>query len=49
MLVQSSTSFLEQSESLKIIPSKEPEMNVAKVCLDDKTEVSETSSALKYI
>ncbi|NWR56975.1 CFA54 protein, partial [Bucorvus abyssinicus] len=38
MLVQSSTSFLEQSESLKIIPSKKPEMNVAKVHLDEKTE-----------
>ncbi|XP_009462277.1 PREDICTED: uncharacterized protein CFAP54 [Nipponia nippon] len=47
MLMQSSkslssasepTSFLEQSETLKIIPSKKPIMNVAKVHLDEKTE-----------
>uniref|UniRef100_A0A8C4XJ31 Cilia and flagella associated protein 54 n=1 Tax=Falco tinnunculus TaxID=100819 RepID=A0A8C4XJ31_FALTI len=47
MLMQSSkssssasepTSFLERSETLKIIPSKKPKMNVAKVHLDEKTE-----------
>ncbi|XP_010084236.1 PREDICTED: uncharacterized protein CFAP54, partial [Pterocles gutturalis] len=47
MLMQSSkslssasepTSFLEQSETLKIIPSKETKMNVTKVHLDEKTE-----------
>ncbi|KFP25881.1 hypothetical protein N325_03984, partial [Colius striatus] len=47
MLMQSSkslssdsepTSFLEQSETLKMIPSKKLEMNVAKVHLDEKTE-----------
>ncbi|KAM6417221.1 cilia- and flagella-associated protein 54 [Pluvialis apricaria] len=47
MLMQSSkslssasepTSFLEQSETLKIIPSKNPKMNVAEVHLDEKTE-----------
>ncbi|GAB0176593.1 cilia- and flagella-associated protein 54 [Grus japonensis] len=32
------TSFLEQSETLKIIPSKNPQTNVAKVYLDEKTE-----------
>ncbi|KAM6425269.1 LOW QUALITY PROTEIN: cilia- and flagella-associated protein 54 [Rhynochetos jubatus] len=32
------TSCLEQSETLKIIPSKNPKMNVAKVHLDRKTE-----------
>ncbi|NXW85268.1 CFA54 protein, partial [Alopecoenas beccarii] len=31
-------SFLEQSETLKIIPSKIPKMNAAKVHLDEKTE-----------
>lgn len=58
MLMQSSkslssasepTSFLEQSETLKIIPSKKPEVNVTKVHLDEKTEVSKNSSALKYV
>jgi len=44
-----STSFLEQSETLKIIPSKKPKMNIAKVHLDEKNEVSENSSALKYV
>ncbi|KFQ79616.1 hypothetical protein N337_00712, partial [Phoenicopterus ruber ruber] len=47
MLMQSSkslssasehTSFLEQSETLEIISSKKPKMNVAKVHLDEKTE-----------
>ncbi|KAM6136893.1 LOW QUALITY PROTEIN: cilia- and flagella-associated protein 54 [Pterocles gutturalis] len=46
MLMQSSKSlssasepkFLEQSETLKIIPSKETKMNVTKVHLDEKTE-----------
>ncbi|KFZ48289.1 hypothetical protein N338_13285, partial [Podiceps cristatus] len=44
MLMESSKSLssehtsLEQSETLKIIPSKKPEMNVAKVHLDEKTE-----------
>ncbi|NXX84161.1 CFA54 protein, partial [Urocolius indicus] len=47
MLMQSSkslssdsepTSFLEESETLKMIPSKKSEMNVAKVHLDEKTE-----------
>ncbi|KAM9292811.1 LOW QUALITY PROTEIN: cilia- and flagella-associated protein 54 [Morus bassanus] len=47
MLMQSSkslssasepTSFLEQSETLRIIPSKKPKMNVAEVHLDEKTE-----------
>ncbi|NXL48625.1 CFA54 protein, partial [Podilymbus podiceps] len=44
MLMQSSKCLssehisLEQSETLKIIPSKKPEMNVAKVHLDEKTE-----------
>ncbi|NXT23920.1 CFA54 protein, partial [Syrrhaptes paradoxus] len=47
MLMQSSkslssasecTNFLEQSETLKIIPSKETKMNVTKVHLDEKTE-----------
>ncbi|KFR15099.1 hypothetical protein N306_04242, partial [Opisthocomus hoazin] len=33
-----STSFLEQSETLKIIPSKKPKMNIAKVHLDEKNE-----------
>ncbi|NXY18490.1 CFA54 protein, partial [Atrichornis clamosus] len=32
------TSFLEQSETLKISPSKNPKMSVAKVHLDEKTE-----------
>ncbi|NXT47675.1 CFA54 protein, partial [Pluvianellus socialis] len=32
------TSFLEKSETLKIIPSKNSRMNVAKVDLDEKTE-----------
>ncbi|KFU85487.1 hypothetical protein M959_11184, partial [Chaetura pelagica] len=32
------TSFLEESETLKIIPSKNPEVTVAKVHLDEKTE-----------
>ncbi|NXS53339.1 CFA54 protein, partial [Brachypteracias leptosomus] len=32
------TSFPEQCESLKRIPSKKPKMNVAKVHLDEKTE-----------
>ncbi|KAM6320974.1 LOW QUALITY PROTEIN: cilia- and flagella-associated protein 54 [Aegotheles albertisi] len=31
-------SFVEQSETLKIIPSTKPKMNVAKVHLDEKTE-----------
>lgn len=44
-----SISFLEQSETLKIISSKKPKMNVEKVHLDEKTEVSENSSALKYV
>ncbi|XP_009880942.1 PREDICTED: uncharacterized protein CFAP54 [Charadrius vociferus] len=48
MLMQSSkslssasepTSFLEQSESLKIIHSKKPKVNVTKVHLDEKTEI----------
>ncbi|KAM6383530.1 cilia- and flagella-associated protein 54 [Alca torda] len=47
MLMQSSktlssasepTRFLAESETLKIIPSKKPQMNVAKVHLDEKTE-----------
>ncbi|NXK13185.1 CFA54 protein, partial [Herpetotheres cachinnans] len=47
MLMQSSksfssasepTSFLEQSETLKTISSKNPKMNVARVHLDEKTE-----------
>lgn len=42
-------SFLGQSETSKIIPSKKPKMNAAKVQLDEKTEVSENSSALKYV
>ncbi|NXI49236.1 CFA54 protein, partial [Chloroceryle aenea] len=33
-----SATFLDQSESLAIIPSKNPQMNVAKVHLDEKTE-----------
>ncbi|NXD80211.1 CFA54 protein, partial [Halcyon senegalensis] len=33
-----SASFLDQSESLAIIPSKKPQMNVAKVHLDERTE-----------
>lgn len=41
-------SFLGQSETSKIILSKKPKMNAAKVHLDEKTEVSENSSALKY-
>ncbi|KFQ66256.1 hypothetical protein N335_12538, partial [Phaethon lepturus] len=32
------TSFLEQSETLKVIPSKKAQMNVAKVHLDEETE-----------
>ncbi|KAM6095385.1 cilia- and flagella-associated protein 54 [Chlamydotis macqueenii] len=32
------TSFLEQSETLEIMPSKKSKMNVAKVHLDEKTE-----------
>ncbi|KAM6292902.1 cilia- and flagella-associated protein 54 [Porphyrio hochstetteri] len=47
LLVQSSkssssdsepTSFLEKMETLRIMPSKKPQMNVAKVHLDEKTE-----------
>lgn len=58
MLMQSSkslssasepTSFLEESETLKKIPSIKNKINVAKVHLDEKTEVSENSSALKYV
>lgn len=58
MLMQSSetlssasepTSFLEQSENLKIIPSEKAEINIAKVHLDEKTEVSENNFALKYV
>ncbi|XP_027743250.1 cilia- and flagella-associated protein 54 [Empidonax traillii] len=33
-----STGFLEQSETLKLSPSKKPQMSVAKVHLDEKTE-----------
>ncbi|NXK24987.1 CFA54 protein, partial [Arenaria interpres] len=33
-----STSFLEESETLKINPSKKSQMNVAKIHLDEKTE-----------
>lgn len=42
------TCFLEQSETLEITPSKTPKTNFAKVHLDEKTEVSENSSVLKY-
>lgn len=58
MLMQSSetlssasepTSFLEHSENLKIIPSEKAEINIAKVHLDEKTEVSENNFALKYV
>ncbi|NXE88359.1 CFA54 protein, partial [Menura novaehollandiae] len=38
ILMQGSTSFLEQSETLIISPSKNPKMSVAKVHLDEKTE-----------
>lgn len=43
------TSFLEQSETLKINPSNKPKMSDVKVDLDEKTEVSEKSSALIYV
>ncbi|NXM04117.1 CFA54 protein, partial [Tyrannus savana] len=36
--VLESTGFLEQSETLKLSPSKKPQMSVAKVHLDEKTE-----------
>lgn len=41
--------FLEQSETLEISPSKTPKTDFAKVHLDEKTEVSENSSVLKYV
>ncbi|NXJ59383.1 CFA54 protein, partial [Rostratula benghalensis] len=37
-LASESTSFLEESKTLKRIPSKKSQMNVAKIHLDEKTE-----------
>lgn len=43
------TSFHEQNETLKIIPSFKPKRSDAKVHLDGKIEVSENSLALTYV
>lgn len=43
------TGFLEQNETLKTTPSEKTEMNIARVHLDEKTEVCKKSSALKYV
>lgn len=43
------TSFLEQSETLKMSPSNKPKMRDVKVDLDEETEVSENSLALIYV
>lgn len=43
------TGFLEQNETLKTSPSEKTEMNIARVHLDEKTEVCKKNSALKYV
>lgn len=43
------TSFFEQNETLKISPSNKSKISDVKVHLDEKTEVSENSSALIYV